>query len=518
MEHPAPAHPAETTAPDTELYRLRWWAMLVLSLAIFVSAIDATIVNVALPSIVDDLDASNSDLQWIIDAYLIVLAGFVLFGGGLADRFGRRGIFLTGFAVFGLGSLLASFATSPGILIGTRVLMGLGAALLMPPALSILAVIFPVTERPRAIAIWAGVAGGGIALGPVAGGVLLDRFWWGSVFLVNVPVTVVGIVAGLVLVPTSRKPGGPRLDIVGAVLSVGGLAVLLYGVIEGPDHGWLEPSIVAALVIGAVVVACFIAWELRTPDPMFDVRVFRHPAVIGGGLAIFLVYLTFFGIFFLLPQYLQYVQRRSILVVGLAMLPFGLIFAVLSPFSARVTARFGVRQALTCGLVLMAIGLAVLSLLGEVGGYGLVLAGTGLYSVGWAAVMAPATTAVVNALPVAKAGDGSSVNQITRQVGGAFGVAIIGSIFAAVYTSRVQRGLSGASAAVTSAAEQSLGGAIRAASTLGGASGPRLAHDAVRSFDEAAQVGLSVAAMLALLGALVAARTVPSREGDDSRA
>jgi predicted MFS family arabinose efflux permease len=273
-------------------------------------------------------------------------------------------------------------------------------------------------------------------------------------------------------------------------------------VIEGPDQGWTAPLVLGGLVVGAVLVACFVLWELRSRAPMFDVRVFLRRAVVGGGLAIFAVYMTFFGIVYLTPQYLQYVEGHSTLEVGVLMLPLGLVFALLSPFSAELSRRIGVRRVLTGGLVVMAAGLALLALVRDVAGSGVVLAGTAVYSVGWAAMMAPATTAIVNALPAAKAGDASSVNQITRQAGGAFGIAVIGSVFAAIYVGGVRAALP---AEIAPAAERSIGSALEAAARHGGASSERLVEQATLAFDAAAQVAFLVAAGLALAGAAAAA-------------
>ncbi|MGH9026723.1 MAG: MFS transporter, partial [Acidimicrobiia bacterium] len=438
MEHPTLTHPDAQPPADAAPYPRRWWATVPLSLGIFISAIDATVVNVALPSIVDDLDATNADLQWILDAYIVVLAGFILLGGGLADRFGRRGVFVAGFTVFGIGSMLGAFAGSTSTLIAARAITGVGGALMLPPALAIISVIFTdLTERTRAVAIYAGIAGVGIAAGPVVGGLLLDEFWWGSVFLVNVPVCVLAVALTVWLVPTSRKPGGERLDVTGAALSVLSLGALVYGIIEGPANGWFDPEIALALGLGIALLVAFTWWELHTPAPMFDVRVLRIPAVAGAATAIFLVYLTSYGLLYLIPQYLQYVLGYSTIEVGLGMLPFGVLFAALSPRSARIAARFGIGPTIVGGLVMMTAGLFLLGLTREFSGFAIVAAGEVVYALGWASLMAPATTAVMNALPVEKAGDGSAVNQLSRQVGGAFGVAVVGSVFASVYLSRL---------------------------------------------------------------------------------
>jgi EmrB/QacA subfamily drug resistance transporter len=505
VEHPTLTHPAApVSAPDTAPYARRWWALIPLSLGILISAVDATIVNVALPSIADDLNATNADLQWILDSYIVVLAGLILLGGGLADRYGRPQVFVAGFTLFGIGSLLATFAGSPSVLIAARAVTGVGGALMLPPALSLMAVIFTdLSERARAVAIYAGISGVGIAAGPVVGGILLDRFWWGSVFLVNVPICVVAVLLTIWLVPVSRKPGGARLDVVGAVLSVLSLGALVYGIIEGPTEGWFALEIVAALGLGILFLLAFMLWELRTPAPMFDVRVLRIPAVAGAATGIFVVYITFYGLLYLVPQYLQYVRGFSTLAVGLGLLPFGALFALLSPQSARVAARFGVGPTIVGGLLLMTAGLLLLAFTRWFSGYAIVAAGEVVYALGWASLMAPATTAVMNAVPVEKAGDGSAVNQVSRQVGGAFGVAVIGSVFASAYVSQLGT-VRGVSASKAATADRSLGEALGVAAKLQPGPSGRLVSQATDAFEVAAQIGFLVAAVLALAGAAVA--------------
>ncbi len=496
MLHPAWLGHVEADA-DTP-YPLRWYALLFICLALFIGQIDITIVNIALPSIAADLDATTSDLQWTVDAYLVMLAGFVLFGGGLADRFGRKGVFMTGLALFGAASLGATFATEPGHLIAARAFMGLGAALFFPPALSMLATIFAPGERARAVAVWAAVGGIATALGPVVGGVLLSRYWWGSVFLVNVPVVVAALVGAALLIPTSRRPGSPKLDGVGALLSVLGLAALVFGIIEGPDRGWGTPLIVASLLMGGVLVGAFVAWESRLEEPMVDVRVFRLRGVSAGGLAVTTNLAAMAGVLFLIPLYLQSVVGLSTTTIGLLLLPFGVVFMCLAFAAGPATRRFGVRPILTGGLLVMAAGTLLLSFLPDVGRDTLsVMVGMAVFGAGAAFVAPPATTAIMNALPTAKAGDGSAVNQVTRQVGAALGAAVVGTVLVSVYAHDLAPSLTGLSSADASVADSSIAGAQKVAAKL--TSGSDALLDAADSaFSSGFRVAMLVPALLAV--------------------
>lgn len=328
-----------------------------------------------------------------------------------------------GLVVFIVGSLIAAFADDPPILIAGRAVTGLGAALVFPPALSGLSVLFPEDERPRAVGIWAGVAAAGMALGPIVGGVLLDFFWVGSVFLVNVLVAAFAIGYLGVAVPPSRGSQEGRLDLVGAVLSLLALGGLVYGIIEGPDQGWTEPTVIVAFVVGLVALAGFVVWELRVAHPLFDVRVLTIAAVVAGALAMSMVYLTMQGIELLVPQYLQYVENYSTVAAGVAMLPIGLGLALLSPRSAGLADKYGQRTMLTATLGFMAAGMAVLGLVSVWGGVVNVVLGLIVFAIGFGLVVAPATSSIMVALPVSKAGDGASVNLVSRQVGGAIGIA-----------------------------------------------------------------------------------------------
>jgi MFS transporter, DHA2 family, multidrug resistance protein len=478
----------------------------VICLAIFISTVDTTVVNVALPDIATDLGATTADLQWIMDAYTIALAGLVLLGNGLADRFGRKRIFITGLAVFAVTSLLATFADSAPELIAYRTLMGVGAALIMPPALSLIAVIFPPAERRVAISIWSLIAGIGVASGPVIGGILLENFWWGSAFLVNVPFAVVGIIGAVVLLPESRRPGAPPLDVLGAVLSVLALGGLIYGIIEGPHTGWLDPEILTALLVGVVMLGAFTWWELRRPDPLFDVRVLTDGRVLAGFTTLFLFYVAFLGIEFIVPQYLQSVEGRSALAAGFVMMPIGAMSAACSLFTPRLSVRVGHRRLLSATLLGLGAGSVVVSLLADTSG--LVIVVLGLAAVGAALGLgfAPSTAVVLNSLPVEKAGDGSAVNQVARQVGAAFGVALLGSILAGVYTADIESSTTNLSNEQATTAERSIAGAQSVADELGGSEGAVLRSAADDAFERGTEIALWTLAVLLAAGAVLTYR------------
>lgn len=507
MIHPGWLPDVDDDAPreSDDEYALRWFALAVLCLAVFIAQIDMTVLNVALPDIASDLDVPTADLQWVMDSYSIALAGFVLLGGGLADHYGRKGVFMVGLGVFGAASLVAASSSTIGQLIASRAVMGLGAALAFPPALSLIAVIFTPDHRSKAIGMWAMVGGTATALGPIVGGLLLSTFWWGSVLLVNVPVSAVGLVGAALLLPRSRRPGAPPLDYPGALLSVLGLAALVFGIIEGPQLGWSDPVIVGALALGVAGVVGFVIRELKCTDPMVDVRVFKIAGVSAGGLAITVSMSALTGMLFLVPLYVQTVLGLSALDAGFLLLPFGVTFTVVALYSSRVAARVGVGSAVTAGLLVASAGTVILSFVTDTSrsGYALILVGAIVFGGGAALVAPPATTAILNALPTDKAGDGSAVNQVTRQVGAAMGVAIVGTVLAAIYASDLAPSLTGLSTADVDAAESSIDGAYQVAASQPDG-GSTLVDAADSAFSSGYQWAMLVpAAMMALSAAYV---------------
>jgi EmrB/QacA subfamily drug resistance transporter len=487
--------------PSSTAYQRRWWALLVLCLSLVVLGMDNTILNVTLPTLARDLGATASQLQWMVDAYILVFAGLLLTMGALGDRFGRKLTLNAGLLVFMAGSGASAFAGSPEVLIAARAAMGIGAALIMPSTLSIITNIFPPTERGRAIGVWTGMAGLGIVLGPVVGGWLLEGFWWGSVFLVNLPVVALTIGAGWPLVPESRDPNATPLDPIGAALSVAALVMLVYGIIQAPEDGWSDPRILAAFGVAAVLSVAFIWWERRLQHPMLRTEFFRNPRFSAASGAIAMAFFALFGSVFLLTQHLQFVLGYTPLQAGVRILPVATL-VVAAPLAARLAERLGTKLVVAAGLLIVASSLWLLSTV-EIGdGYGRVAAMLALLGIGMGFTMAPATESIMGSLPPAKAGVGSAMNDTTRQVGGALGVAVLGSILAAGYGAAIEPALRDAPPPIA----QTAGDSIGAAATIAVQAGPHgqglleAARSAfIHGMGDAVQVGAGVAALAALL-------------------
>ena len=486
----------------------RQQGLVVVCAAMFISAVDMTIVNVALPAISEDLNAGVGELQWVLDGFLVALAGLLLLGSGLADRFGRRRVFLAGMAGFGVASVLCALAPSPIALIAARVVMGMAAACVLPPALSLIAVMFPPEERAQALGVWAAVAGAGLVIGPLLGGVLVEAIGWETVFLVNVPVAVLVVPAGLKLLPESTRPGTPPLDLVGVGLSIVALAGVVFALIEGADVGWTNPGILASGAIGVAAAVTFVRVELRRRQPLFDVRVLVRPAVAAGAVAILGVYIAFMGTMFLLPQYLQYVQDESVVIAGLVLAPLGVGTAVGARYNARLLAALGARVVVAGGLVALAAVTALFLLLGRDTTIALPLAGSALIGLLIAIVVPPATAVIMNDLGEEKAGDGGAVNQLARQVGGALGVAIIGTVFAGIYTNEVDERLARLPAAERERAGESIEEARDVLSEVSGEASATLVARVDEAFDIAARAGFGICVVILLLAAAFAARAL----------
>ncbi|MGZ4708202.1 MAG: DHA2 family efflux MFS transporter permease subunit [Acidimicrobiales bacterium] len=504
------------TTEDT-LHERRWWALAVLCLSLMVIGLDNTILNVALPSLIKDLGASTSQLQWIIDGYVLVFAGLLLTSGSLGDRFGRRGALTIGLSIFGIGSLVCSMASSATALIFTRAFMGIGAALIMPATLSLLINVFTEPkERGRAIGIWAAVVGAGSALGPLVGGFLLQHFWWGSVFLINVPVVIFAIVLGRFLLPTSKDPSAPRLDPVGAVLSVIGLVALLWGIIEAPSKGWTDPSVAGGFIVGFIVLSLFITWELHTDHPMLDIRFFKNPRFTVANAAMTLIFFAMFGSMFLVTQYLQNVLGYSALQAGIRMLPMAGLMVIVGPRAPRLVERIGTKLVVTLGLVLSTVGLLGLAMISSSSGYPQVLVAMTIMSIGIGLTMGPATESIMGSLPKEKAGIGWAMNDTTREVGGALGGAIIGSVLAASYRPAMDAATANMDLPpqVAAAARDSVGGAVDAATSMGGQAGQALADAAHTAFLHAFSGSLFLAAGVVALAAILAFVYLPAHAGD----
>ena len=409
-------------------YERRWWTLAVLCLSLVMIVVANASLNVALPTLVRDLHAGSSSLQWIVDAYSLVFAGLLLTAGALGDRFGRRLALNGGLILFGIASGFAAFSSSANALIVARAFMGVGAAFVMPATLSVLAHVFPPDERPKAIAIWAAFAGVGAGLGGVTSGWLLQHFWWGSIFLTNVFVVAIALIAGFFLVPSANEKRRAPLDPLGALLSIAGLGTLIYGIIEAPNRGWLSPATVVTFALTVVILGAFAAWEFRATDPMLDLRFFRNPRFTAGATTITLVFFVMFGTFFIITQYLQLVLGYSPLEAGIRVLPWAAMYMVSTTRSAGLVTRFGQRRVVSSGLAIVAFGLLVLSRSTVGSDYAIVALGLVITAAGMGLTTAPSTGAIMQSLPLPKAGVGSAVNDTTREVGGALGVAVFGSI------------------------------------------------------------------------------------------
>ncbi|MGY6502821.1 MAG: MFS transporter [Acidimicrobiales bacterium] len=494
----------------------RWSILAILVLSLVMVVAGNTSLNVAIPTLVRELGATNTELQWMVDAYALVFAGLLLPAGALGDRFGRKGALQLGLVIFGTAALLSTFATTPGHLIATRALAGLGAAFVMPATLSTLTAVFPPHERGRAIAVWAGFAGAGGALGNVMSGFLLEHFWWGSVFFVNLPIVIAALVLGAIVVPSSRDTHATPLDPIGSLLSIGGLGAALFGIIEGPSRGWTDTWTLTGFVLGAVFLVAFVQWERRTEHPMLPMRFFGDPRFSVGAGTIFLVFMAMFGLFFVSTQYLQFVKAYSPLQAGMAILPSAATMILVAPRSDALVQRFGRRATMGTGLSLVAVGLASFALLQPDSAYLQYAASLVVMSAGMAMTMAPATASIMSSMPLDKAGVGSAVNDTTREVGGALGIALLGSVLNSVYRTRVTDAVTDAGAVpddLAAAARESVGAALDVADGIGGSAGATLRAAAETSFTDAMSLTALAGAALVAGAVVLVVRVMPRGEG-----
>jgi EmrB/QacA subfamily drug resistance transporter len=496
---------------DPISYARRWKTLAVLSLSLLIIGLDNTILNVALPSLQEHFDASSSTLQWIVDSYLLVFAGLLLTMGTLGDRFGRKLALQAGLALFGGASLAVLVVDSANGLIAVRAAMGIGGALIMPATLSIISNVFPREERAKAIGIWAGMASMGIGLGPLMGGLLLEWFDWSSVFLLNVPVAAAAMAAGFFLVPESRDPEPGAFDFPGAILSIAALTALVYGVIEAPDTGWTSTTILGCFGAFLLLATAFVRWELRTPQPMLNLEFFRNPrfSIASGGIS--LAFFSLFGAIFALTQFLQDAKGYSALEAGAAMTPLaaGLVIGAVS--SIKLNARLGTAKVVCAGLLGLA-GLLATSLLWSVD---MPYWPLGLWfffvamSMGW--ITGPATDSVMGAVPEEKSGVASAMNDVTRQVAGALGTAVIGSLITSLYGARISDSVAALPEQARVAAEDSVGQANAVASHLPADQGTTLVDSAADAFTHALGIGFTVAGAAALVAAIVVKLWLPDR-------
>ncbi len=499
------AVPGRLLHEDPVIFGRRWFLLGIMCLSLVMVVMSVAGLNVAIPNLQSDLGSTASELQWIIDAYALVFAAFLLPAGALGDRFGRKGALLLGLVIFAFGSVVGGLGTAaPQIIVG-RVINGIGAAFIMPATLSLLTTIFPPEERSKAIAMWAGFAGAGGALGPIVSGALLESFWWGSAFLVNVPVVLAVVAAVTVFSPTSKDPDATPLDPMGALLSLVGLASLVFGIIEGPERGWSHSSVMIAFVVAVVALGAFVAWERRSSHPMLPLTFFRDRRMSVGSGVVTVAFFVMFGLFFLFSFYLQFVRDYSPLSAGLATLPLAVALVAVAPRSAALAARLGSGPVMATGFLFVAGGFGVLSFIGRTTPYLILVVALVLLGIGMSLTAAPATGSIMSSVPHAKAGVGSAVNDTTREVGGALGIAVLGSITSAVYRSSVKLDDLRLPPPVREAAEESVGAATFIARELP-AGGNVLAARAGDAFTHAFTVTSRVAVGVTLAAAVVVAK------------
>jgi EmrB/QacA subfamily drug resistance transporter len=494
-------------ASAERIYERRWWILAVLCTSLTIIIVGNTALNVAIPTLSKDLDATTSQLQWMVDAYSLVFAGMLFTGGALGDRFGRKGALQFGLLVFLSGSLFAAFSNAAWAVIAGRAVMGFGAAFVMPATLSILANVFAPDERPKAIAIWAGISMAGAGLGPLVSGYLLENFWWGSVFLVNVPIVIGALVAGWFMLPTSRDPEQQRLDLVGALLSIAAMGTLVYTIIEAPTHGWASATSFVLFGISAALIVLFIWWEMRRETPMLPLKLFRDRrfSVASGGMVF--TYFAMFGTFFLLTQYFQLVLGYSPLEAGVRQLPFAVVMMAVAPQTPRLAARIGSNRTVAFGMTLIGIGLALFGFMKVDSPYSFQFVAIVIMSAGAAMTVSPMTASIMSAVPLGKAGVGSAMNDTTRELGGALGVAVLGSIVASRYASQLAPAIATLTGPLHDLAHSSLSGALQVAAQTNNSA---LALAGRKAYVSGQSIANFIAAIVAWVAAVVIYRMLPS--------
>ncbi|UNO42417.1 MFS transporter [Streptomyces sp. MST-110588] len=515
---PDPAGPAVVRHVPEHIHHRRWLIMSVLMLSLLIVVLDNSILNVAMKTVATPapvgLGATQSQLEWAINSYTLLFAGLLFTSGLLGDRLGRKKVLLAGLLVFGAGSVLAALSSSAGQLIAFRAVMGLGGAFVMPATLAILMNVFEREEQPKAIGIWAGAVGLAIAIGPIAGGLLLDHFWWGSVFLVNVPIVLVALVAMVFLVPDSKDPAPGRLDPVGVLLSVVGLVLLVYGIIKGGQLAdFTDPQVLGTVLGGLLVLAGFVLYEKRSDHPSLDIRYFRKPAFSAAVAAIALVFFALMGVTFFIVFYNQSVRGYSPLQSGVLVLPLAAAQMIFAPQARHVVDRFGARAVCTVGMVMVAAAMAGFLLLDTDTPIWVLEVLFFVLGTGMAHIMPPVTVTIMHALPREKAGSGSALNNTFRQVGGTLGVAVLGSVLSTSYRDRIQDTLA-AVPGLPASARHAAGESIEATAGLAdrmGPAGKALIRTADDAFIHAMHVTSLGSAAVALIGAVVVACFLPGK-------
>ena len=492
----------------------KWAALSILCVSLLMISLDNTVLNVALPTLVRDLHATTTELQWIVDAYVIVYAGLLLTVGSYADRIGRKRVFQIGLAVFATGSVWAAFSGSSDVLIAARAFMGLGGAGMMPSTLSIITNMFSDdSERQRAIGIWSATTGMGVAIGPIVGGILLAHFWWGSVFLINLPIAVVGILFSIPILPESKDLAAKKPDPQGALLSVVGLSLMVWALIEAPVRGWSSPYVTVVGACGLAMLAIFVLFELHSSHPMLNLSFFENRRFSAAVSSVGLVAFGLFGSLFVLTQYLQFSLGFTALETGVRILPAAAAIAVVAPVSSFGVRYVGTKITTGIGLLIVAGGLWQISRASVSTTYAGVVLGMILLGIGMGMVIPSATESVMGSLPSGNTGVGSAVNGTFLQTGGALGVAVIGSLMTTRYQDRVIGALVGYKVppGVMHLITGSLGGALSVASQLGGTLGSGLAQVARSAFVSGMDLSLVTGAGFALGGAVIALIFLPNR-------
>jgi EmrB/QacA subfamily drug resistance transporter len=499
-----------TTASSTRTRTRTGPVLAVVSLALMTVVSAVSGLNVALPDLARETGATQTQITCIVDSYTVVFAGLLLFAGALGDRFGRRGLLLGGLAIFGASAGLGMLTSDPAQLIVLRALMGIGAAAIMPTTLSVITTSFPPEDRPRAIGVWVGVAGGGAVLGLFGSGLLLEFYSWSSFFALNVVLASVALIGTLLVVPGSVDPNPPRLDLVGGLLSLLAVAGTVFGIIEGPERGWGDALTVTGLVIGITALVAFVLWELRVDQPMLDPRLFRNRSFSAGSLTVMVQFFAAFGLFFVVIQYLQFVVGRSPLQTAVAMLPLPLVMIPLARNAPRIARRVGFRRLAPVGLALTATGLVVVSQVDRELTYATFALGLVLFAMGMALAGAPATTAITESLPESKQGVASAVNDTARELGSALGIAILGSVLNQQYRDGMAEAVHGLPSAVAEGAQGSI--AFTPSPELGqfGSAGLDLVVAAQQAFVDGISGALLLAAGIVAVAAVVVAILAPS--------